>query len=200
MVAPARPLDTKGRDAMADHQTETRVQSADDFAAVAANRVALLYRRAEVAGRMLRRAEVDMAPAAVGQPVAPSADPWRCVPDRGQRPEHWALWALRWIEEARLNAATIGRASEAAEREAENVVWLLDSGSCSEYVQHTLRNALQTVDEVLGWYGDALQTVDDLRAKYDGWLSDMHRAYGTEGDDAALAGRLAAWRASRPRR
>ena len=184
---------------MADHQTETRVQSADDFAAVVANRVALFYQRASVAHRNLRRAEADMAPAAVGQPVAPSADPWRCIPDTDQRPEHWALWALRWVEEVRANSGVIVRASEAAEREAENIVWLLDSGSCSEYVQHTLRNALQTVDEMLVWYGNALQTVDDLRAKYAGWLSDMHRAHGTEGDDAALAGRLAAWRAPRPR-
>ena len=196
MVAPARPPDTKGCDTMADHQTETRVQSADDFAVATANRVALLYRPAAAADRRVRRAEADMAPAAVGQPVAPSADPWHCIPDTDQRPEHWALWVLRWIEEVHLDALAIGRASDAAVREFENIVWLLDSGSCSDDARYVLRNALQQCDDVHGWYGDALQTVDDLRAKYDGWLSDMHRAYGTGGDDAALAGRLAAWRAS----
>ena len=127
---------------------------------------------------------------------------WRvvcCGAPRSTWHRRRALWALRWVEEVRANSGVIVRASEAAEREAENIVWLLDSGSCSEYVQHTLRNALQQCDDVHGWYGDALQTVDDLRAKYDGWLSDMHRAHGTEGDDAALASRLAAWRAPRPR-
>ena len=180
---------------MSDYE-KARTVSADESAAVVANRLALLYRPAAAADRRVRRAGADMAPAAVGQPVARSADPWRCVPDADQRPEHWALWALRWIEEVRADAAAIGKASDAAEREAESAAWLLDSGSCSEYSEHILRNALCQCDDMLGWRGEALQAVVDLREQYDGWLSDMHRAYGTGGDDDALSGRLAAWRAS----
>ena len=181
---------------MSDYEGARRV-SADEYAAVVANRVAIRYRLASGADLRVRRAGADMEAAAVGQPVARSADPWRCVPDADQRPEHWALWALRWVEEVRADAAAIGKASDAAEREAENATWLLDSGSCSEHSEHMLRNALRQCDDMLGWRGEALQAVDDLREQYDGWLSDMHRAYGTGGDDDALAGRLMAWRASR---
>lgn len=119
---------------MADHETGARRMSADDFAAVVANRVALFYKRAAAAERALRHIE------AAGERVSP---------------EHRA-------EVIRANAAAIVRVSEAAERESEHITWLLDSGSCSEDMQNTLTNALQSLDDMLSWYGDAMQAVHDL--------------------------------------
>jgi hypothetical protein len=74
------------------------LEGVNKYAAATVSRVALLCRPAAAAACRVKRVEADMAPAAIGRPVGPSADPWHCVPDTDQRPEHWALWALRWIE------------------------------------------------------------------------------------------------------
>ncbi len=187
----------KGCDTMEGYIDEApRGFTSDEWAAMAVNRVAALYRQASHADLRVRRTKSDMAPAAVGQPVARSADPWRSIPDTDQRPEHWALWALRWVEAVRGDVLTIGSASNAADREYEQIWNLLYNATCSDDTKHALRNALRQCEDMHGWYGEALQAVDDLREQYDGWLSDMHRAYGTGGDDAALTNRLNAWRAS----
>jgi len=171
--------------------------TADERAAVAVSRVAALYRQASQADRRVRRTGGDMEAAAVGQPVARSADPWRSVPDVDQRPEHWALWVLRWVEAVRRDALTIGCSTIGANRDYETIWNLLYNDTCSDDTKHSLRNALRQCEDMQGWHGEALQAVDDLREQYDGWLSDMHRAYGTEGDDDALMARLEAWKARR---
>lgn len=171
--------------------------TADEWAAMAVNRVAFLYRQASEADRRVRSVGGDMAPAAVGQPVARSADPWRSVPDADQRPEHWALWALRWLEALQRDVVTIGTAAVDADRDYEDIWNLLYNDRCSDDTKPSLRNALRQCEDMHTWHGEALQAFDDLREQYDGWLSDLHRAYGTDGDDVALMARLEAWKARR---